>query len=279
MKRRKPRKDGWKFLIGVFAGMGIVTVMVYAFMFASLSPFGSRIATIKIRGTIASGPQMLTETFTPDDAFAMIKKAEEDPGVKAVIFEINSPGGSVVASREIAFAVGEMKKPTLCWMGDVAASGAYWIASSCDHIMADPLSLTGSVGVTASYLEFSRLFEKYGITYEQITSGERKDIGSPFRNVSESERSKLEYIVNETFSFFLNDVKIKRNLTQEQMDGISSGDIFLGKDAVEIGLIDSTGTISDARETAKEMAGLEHAEFVSLEKKDLSLFDLIRLLG
>jgi len=279
MKNPRKNKEGWKFLIGVFVGMGIIVVLMAGSLFASGSPFGNRIAVIKVHGTISSGPQMLTETFTPDDALYLIKKAEEDPGIKAVMFEIDSPGGSVVASREIAYAVAEMKKPTLCWMGDVAASGAYWIASSCDYITADPLTLTGSIGVTASYLEFSKLFEKYGITYEQITSGESKYIGSPFRNLTDEERTKLEYIVNETFSYFLADVAGRRNLSQSQIDQIKSGDIFLGKDAVALGLTDSIGTISDAKEKIKSLAGVEEADFVTLEKEGLSLLDLLGMLG
>jgi protease-4 len=274
----KPRKKaGWKFLFGIFLGMGIMTLLIYLAVL-STSPFSKKIAVIKIQGEISPGGNFLTETFSPDDAFSFIKTAEDDASIKAVLFEIDSPGGSVVASREIAHAVAQMDKPTICWMGDVAASGAYWIASSCDYIMADPLTLTGSVGVTASYLEFSKLFEKYGITYEQIISGESKDIGSPFRNMTGEERSKMEYIVNETFRYFLADVTAKRNLTQDQIATIKSGDIFLGKDAVAIGLIDSTGTISDARNKAEELAGIANADFVSLRKKGFSIFDLLGML-
>jgi protease-4 len=247
-------KDGWKFFIGLGVGAGIV------------------------RGTITSTPSFFIESITPDDVFSMIKSAEENPSIRGVLFQINSPGGSVVASREIAYAVKNMEKPTLCWMGDIAASGAYWIASSCDYIMADPLSLTGSIGVTASYLEFSKLFEKYGVTYEQITSGERKDIGSPFRNITEEEREKLEYLTGEIFDYFLNDVKNNRNLNESQVEQITSGDIFLGKDAVSLGLIDSVGTIQDAKEKAKGLAGIEQVDFVELKKKGVSLFDLLGML-
>jgi protease-4 len=277
---KNPRKrEGWKFFIGIFAGIGIMVILLLATMLSSNSPFTSKIAVIKVRGTISSSQQLLTESFTPDDALPMIQKAEEDASIKAVMFDIDSPGGSVVASREIAYAVAEMKKPTLCWMGDVAASGAYWIASSCDYIMADPLTLTGSVGVTASYLEFSKLFEKYGVTYEQITSGENKDMGSPFRNMTAEERGKMEYIVNETFTYFITDVASRRKLTPDQVDHIKNGDIFLGKDAIALGLIDETGTISDARAKVKSMANVEEADFVSLEKRGFSIFQLLGMLG
>jgi protease-4 len=275
------KRDRWKFFLGLIAGAGLIVIVlgvIFALSVSGFSGFGSKIAVISIQGTITSSPSFLTESVTPNDVFALIKTAEDDPSIKGVIFEINSPGGSVVASREMAYAVRNMEKPTLCWMGDIAASGAYWVASSCAHIMADPLSMTGSIGVTASYLEFSKLFEKYGITYEQITSGERKDIGSPFRNMTEEEKEKMEYIINEIFEYFLNDVKERRNLTESQVEQIISGDIFLGKDAVNLGLIDSVGTISDAKEKAKELAGVEQADFVTLKKKGMSLFDLLGML-
>jgi protease-4 len=275
------KRDGWKFFLGLIAGAGLIVIVlgvVFALSVSGFSGFGSKIAVISIQGTITSSPSFLTESVTPNDVFALIKTAEDDPSIKGVIFEINSPGGSVVASREMAYAVRNMKKPALCWMGDIAASGAYWVASSCDHIMADPLSMTGSIGVTASYLEFSKLFEKYGITYEQITSGERKDIGSPFRNMTEEEKEKMEYIINEIFEYFLSDVKERRNLTESQVEQIVSGDIFLGKDAVNLGLIDSLGTFQEAKEKAKELAGVEQADFVTLKKKGMSLFDLLGML-
>ncbi|NIO23125.1 MAG: signal peptide peptidase SppA [Candidatus Aenigmarchaeota archaeon] len=268
-------KNYGKFLLGLLIGAAVVIFVAGMF---SLVSFGSTVAVIRVKGTITSSPSFLFETTTPEEMLSIIEKAEEDPTIRGVLFEINSPGGSAVASREIAYALKRMEKPTVCWMGDIAASGAYWIASSCDHIMADPLTLTGSIGATASYLEFSQLFEKYGITYEQITSGERKDTGTPFRNITEEEREKLQYMIDEIFKYFLDDIKKTRNLSQEQVDQISSGDVFLGKDAIEIGLIDSLGTIHDAKEKAKELAGVEYAEFVELRGRGLGLFDLLGIL-
>lgn len=275
---KKKENGRGKFLFGIVVGAAIVGLIFLTYFLISSTGLVSRVGVINVRGTITSSPSFLLESITPDDMLPMIEKAEADPSVKSVLFFINSPGGSVVASREIAQAVEMMEKPTLCWMGDVAASGAYWIASSCDHIMADPLSLTGSIGVTSSYLEFSDLFEEYGITYERITSGEDKDTGTPFRELTEEEREKLQYITDEIMDYFLEDVKANRGLTGDQVDQIKTGDIFLGKDAIELGLIDSTGTIQDAREKAKEIAGVEQAEFVTFKKRGLSIFDLLGML-
>lgn len=271
-------REGWKLIVGLAAVAGIVIVSVTALILTTGITFGDRIAVIEITGTISSTPSFLAEVTTPDDVFAMIDKAEEDPGIRGVLFKINSPGGSVVASREIAQAVKGMEKPTLCWMGEMGASGAYWVASSCDHVMSDPLTLTGSIGVTASYLEFSKLFEKYGVTYEQITSGENKDMGSPFRNLTESEREKMEYLTDEIFDYFLNEVIGSRGLSEGQVAEITGGDIFLGKDAVELGLVDSLGTIQDAEEKIKSMAGYENAKTVTLKKKGIGLLDLLGML-
>jgi protease-4 len=278
LKRKSKNSESWKFFLGLGIILGVVVIFIAVSLLYSGFSFGNKIAVINLRGTITSTPSWFIDSVTPDDIFSLIKAAEDDMTIRGVLIEINSPGGSVVASREIAYAVKNMKKPTLCWMGDVAASGAYWVASSCDYIMADPLSLTGSIGVTASYLEFSELFEKYGVTYEQITSGERKDIGSPFRNLTKEERTKLEYITGEIFKYFLNDIKNNRNLTETQVEEITSGDIFLGKDAVGLGLIDSVGTIQDAKDKTKALAGIEQAEFVELKKKGLNLFDLFGML-
>jgi protease-4 len=273
--RKKGEKQGDKFFLGLVIGAVGIFLVLYVLSFTINSTFGNKIAVIRIQGEISSTSSFLTETTTPDSVLSLIKEADEDPSIRGILFQINSPGGSVVASREMALGVKNAKKPTFCWLGDVAASGAYWVASSCDKIIADPLSLTGSIGVTASYLEFSKLFEKYGITYEKITSGETKDIGSPFRNLTESERSKLEYIVNETFTYFLNDVIANRNLTQTDIEKIKGGDIFLGKDAINLKLVDDLGSFEEAKIIAGKSLELEKPEFVEM-RRGLSLLDLLQ---
>ncbi len=264
-----------RFILGLIIGAGITGIAV---IIITGTPSASSIAVIEIRGTITSSPSLLTETTSPENLYSMIQKVEESPYYRAALFRINSPGGSVVSSREMAGYVRDMEKPTVCWLSDVAASGAYWVASSCDVIMADPLSMTGSIGATASYLEFSGLFDKYGVTYENITSGENKDMGSPFRNMTQEEREKMEYIVDETFRYFLEEVAENRNLTETQIEQVSSGEIFLGKDAVGPGLVDRLGGFRDAKELSKELADLEYADFVTLKKKGMGIFDILGML-
>ncbi len=275
--RKKDSSGSWKFFLGLLVGFGLVSLVIIVAGLSETS-FSSKIAVVEIEGTISSTPSFFSKVTTPDDVYEQIKKIKGNPSIKGVLFVINSPGGSVVASREMFEIVKGLKKPKVCWMGDMATSGAYWVSLACDQIIADPLSITGSIGVTASYLEFSKLFEKYGVTYEKITSGEHKDIGSPFRNLTKEEREKLEYIVNEIFKYFLDEVKNRRNMTDENIQKITTGDIFLGKDAVKIGLVDSVGSIEDAKDIIKRLSNTEYAEFVTMKKKGLSLFDLLGML-
>jgi protease-4 len=201
---------------------------------------------------------------------------EKDPSVKGVLIEINSPGGSVVASREIAMAIKGMEKPTVCWLGDLAASGAYWIASACDTIVADPLSLTGSIGVTASYLQFAGTMEKYGVTYERFVSGEEKDTGSPFRNLTESEREGMFRLVNETFRYFLEDVIRNRELSDgTTIEKIKTGGLILGQDAKELGLVDELGTWQDAKIIITDNTRAVSPEFVEMQRKGFNILELI----
>ncbi len=265
-----------KFLLGLIVGLGIALLLAAAF--ASVPAYGDKIAVLRIKGTITSSPSLLAESVSPETVFQLIEDIEEDPTIKGVLVEINSPGGSVVASREISIAIGGMEKPTVCWMGDLAASGAYWIASACDTIVADPLTLTGSIGVTASYLQFAGTMEKYGVTYERFVSGEEKDSGSPFRNATEEERLNMERLVNETFSYFLDDIVKNRGLDEEAVETVKGGGLFLGKDAIEIGLVDELGTWQDAKEMSKNVSGAFRPEFVEVRKKGLDIFELMSIL-
>ena len=266
-----------RFFLGLFIGLAAALLVMIAL--TSVPAYGDKIAIVRIKGTITSSSSLFEETVSPEEIFPILESIEEDPSIKGVLIEINSPGGSVVASREIAMAVRDMDKPTVCWLGDLAASGAYWIASSCDTIVADPLTLTGSIGVTASYLQFSGTMEKYGVTYERFVSGEYKDTGSPFRNLTEKEEEGMMRLVNETFEYFLDDVRDNRGLSNEVVESIKSGGMYLGKDAVRIGLVDELGTWKDAKELAKNRTGTANPSFVEMQKKGLSIFNLLYGLG
>ena len=207
------------------------------------------IAIIPIKGEIASEkPNMLfvQEGTSSTKTIQFIKAAEKDPSVRAIIFDINSPGGSAVASEEIAHAIKESTKYKVAVIRDLGASGAYWIASSSDVIFASRMSLTGSIGVISSFIQFEGLMDKYGISYERLVAGERKDIGSPFREMTDEERILFQKKINTIHEYFINEVAENRNLSSNARKAIADGSFFLGSEAKEHGLIDEIGNKDDA---------------------------------
>ena len=183
--------------------------------------------------------------------------ARDDVG--AVVFVFNSPGGSVVATREVYQSMEELEKPKVAYFREVAASGAYYIASGTDYIISDPDALTGSIGVIATFTEMSGLFEKIGVNVTSITSGEHKDIGSPYRVMSDDERQILQTVVDEVFSEFKSVVIENRKgaLDLAKFEEVADGRILTGRQAVVVGLVDQVGTKKDAIIKAAQLSGME----------------------
>ncbi len=189
------------------------------------------------------------------------------------MFEIDSPGGTVVASKQIAEAIGKLNKPTVAIIRETGASGAYWISASTDKIVADELSITGSIGVISSYLEFSDLLNKYGVEYARLVSGEYKDIGSPLKELTDEERNILQKKLDLVDDYFLNYVKERRNLSNREVERIKTGEFFLGKEAKELNLIDYTGDKEFAIKLAKDMGNVKDARVTEFREKK-TLLDL-----
>ena len=252
------------FVIGLFGSLLVAFSGVSSEGSNFFSLFGrGKVAVIDVKGEIVPSTGFLTGGVSPDSILPLLDEVESGNYVGALI-KIDSPGGTVVTSKSIAQAVKDMNKPTVCLLGDIAASGAYWIASSCDYIVSDSLSLTGSIGVTASYLEYTGFMEKYGIKYEQFTSGENKEVGSPFSNLSEENRDKMQKLVDDTFKYFLDDVVASRGLTEEQIEAVKQADIFIGRDALELNLVDELGGIKEAKIALERLTGLKNLEYVEL---------------
>lgn len=198
------------------------------------------VAVIPIRGVLMvdGGYGVASSTQIID----FIQQAESDPLIEAIVFDINTPGGSAVASDEISRYIEFSSKPTVSLIREVGASGGYWIASSTKHIIANPLSITGSIGVIGSYLQFEGLFEEFGIKSERFVAGDLKDLGTPYREISDSEREILQSKLDLIHQDFINHVTLKRNLSSDNIKVISTGEFFIGKQAYEIGLIDELGS-------------------------------------
>lgn len=230
------------------------------------------IAIVPIKGAILledSNDILRGSGMGSDTIIDSLKRAGDNDGIKAVVLEINSPGGTVVSSREVAKYVKSLseKKPVVAWIREIGASGAYWIASSADVIIADDMSITGSVGVLSSYLEFSGLLEKYGVEYERLVAGELKDVGSPYRDLSDVERRLMDAKLKKIQDLFLKDVSENRKLTSSQVNEIKSGFFYLGIEAKELGLVDELGGREEAIAKAKKLAGIEDGKVVEYKPK------------
>lgn len=220
------------------------------------------VGIIRIEGPIAAGPSGddLLGAFTgSDDVLEDIREAMDDPAVKAVVLRINSPGGSAAASQEIGREVQRLReagKVVVVSMGDVAASGGYWIAAGADKIVASPATITGSIGVIMEFSKLEELYRKLGVEVEVIKSGPHKDIGSPSRGLTETERDILQGMVNDIFDQFVQVVAEGRNLPREEVEKLADGRIFTGRQARDLGLVDELGNFTEAVDLAAGMAGI-----------------------
>jgi protease-4 len=229
------------------------------------------IAVIPISGAIS----LEGDGASAQEIVKIIKKADKDPTVKAIILDINSPGGTVVASEEIAAAVKGAKKPVVAWIREIGASGAYWIASASDTIVADPASITGSIGVSGSYLQFSGLMDKYGVTYERLVTGTFKDTGSEYKELTDEERAYLMSKLNAINSVFIDAVSANRNLDRTYVATLATGEIFLGSEAADKGLVDVLGGKNEAQLVAQQLAGISSSRLVTMQEQKGTLLDLI----
>ncbi|MEK6861624.1 MAG: signal peptide peptidase SppA [Nanoarchaeota archaeon] len=266
----------------------IITVIVILYLVSYLTSkfivedgISNKIAVIPIEGTIGSSSTKVP--FQKIDAssekiISYIKDANENKYIKGILLDINSPGGTVVASREIAEAVKKSNKPVVAFINEIGTSGAYWIASASDKIISDQLSITGSIGVIAGYLEFSELFEKYGVTYESLKSGKYKDIASPFKKMTEEERNILQKKLDLIHKRFIEAVAENRDLSKNSVEKLATGIYFLGEEAKDLGLIDILGTKELAINITKELANISEASLVEY-KEAIGIFDLLSQIG
>ncbi len=224
---------------------------------------------IPVRGMIVSGETspagfMPMMPFTgggatfSDDIVKYLKTVSRERRVKALIFEIDSPGGTPYASKEIADSIKNLDKPAIAHIREHGTSGAYWIASACSKIVADPLSSIGGVGTRADRLDLSELARKIGIKIDTFAKGEYKGVGSPYSQMSEREKKFIEEHVDSFNKYFINEIRVNRNIKDEKLlEDITSGKTFLGEEALRLGLIDYMGGSKKALEIAEELAETE----------------------
>ncbi|MGD2124704.1 MAG: signal peptide peptidase SppA [Desulfobacteraceae bacterium] len=253
--------------IVLFLGM----VLTFVFSISGPSPsfsFRDRIGVIPIEGTITDSQPIVSQ----------LVNFKKDNRIKAIILRVNSPGGGVAPSQEIYREVRKTitAKKVIASMGSLAASGGYYIASAADRIVANPGTLTGSIGVIMEFVQLEALLKKIGVGMEVLKSGEFKDIGSPHRKMTEREKELIRSLILDIQKQFVDAVAMGRHISVEEVQEIADGRILSGAQSKELGLVDQLGNFEDAVELAKRMAGIEgEVKLVYPKKTRVNLWDLI----
>ncbi|MCC2640910.1 MAG: Peptidase putative signal peptide peptidase SppA [Nitrospira sp.] len=263
-KRNLLRRIFWAIVIGVGA------LVLLNLLLPDLDLSGQdRVALIRIEGVIIDAQATIGE----------LKQYSENPLVKAIVLRIDSPGGGVVPSQEIHDAVKRVKnksnKAVIASMGSVAASGGYYIAAATDRIIANPGTLTGSIGVIMEMANLEGLLKKIGVEGIVIKSGRFKDVGSPLRKMSDEERKLLQSVMDDVHYQFIQAVADGRSLEPSEVEALADGRIFTGRQAKEARLIDELGDLDDAIHIAADVAGIEGEPKVLEPRKRFSIRDFL----
>ncbi|MDP7081639.1 MAG: signal peptide peptidase SppA [Candidatus Undinarchaeales archaeon] len=246
----------------ILIGLTLVSIIMGALVSVSAEDVvGEAIGVIHLNGIITyeASAGLLGGTSDIDDVITQLDKARKAGNIRGVLLIINSPGGAPVASHELVRAIERVKvqKPVVAWIADVGASGAYWAASACNRTVADELSVTGSVGVISQHMDYGGLYDKLGINTTIIKGGRLKDAGASHRPLTDEELELIQGIVNTTHKVFIQDVVRNRGLTVEQVLEVSTGRLFIGIQAKDIGLVDELGGKDDALRVVTDLAGIQ----------------------
>jgi protease-4 len=228
----------------------------------------ARVGVVHLRGVILDSRP----------AVEQLKKFRKDARIRAIVLRIESPGGSVAASQEINREVGKTVpvKKVVVSMGNVAASGGYYVAAAADRIVANPGTLTGSIGVIMQFSNVQELLQKIGVSLEVVKTGPFKDVGSPVRKMKPEERQLLEGVIQNVHRQFVAAIVKARRLPRADVEKMADGRIFTGEQAKELGLVDELGSFEDAVESVKRLARLPgEVKLVQIEKKKFSWWDLL----
>ncbi len=255
-------------IVGVILGVFLLSILFFSRLAEEKAfALADKIAVVDIKGVITRSRNIVEQ----------IDSYMEDDDVKAIILRINSPGGSVGPSQEIYREVlkAREKKKVVASIGSVGASGGYYVACASDLIVANPGTITGSIGVVMEFSNVEELLKKIGLRSYVIKSGKHKDIGSPLREMTPKEKSILQGVIDSVHSQFVRAVAEGRNIEESKVREIADGRIFSGEQANELGLVDRLGGLQDAIEIAAEMVGIKGKPTVIYPRKKLSLFELL----
>lgn len=253
----------------VLAGLFVLLIVISLIIaFGETPSLRDKVALVRVEGPILSSKEAIEE----------IKEYADDPGIKAIVLRVDSPGGAVAPSQEIYEEVQKAmtKKKVVVSMGSVAASGGYYIAAPATRVVANPGTLTGSIGVIMEVPNIEGLMGKLGIKTEVVKSGKHKDLASIFRTMGEEERKILQEVLDDVHEQFIEAVAAGRKLPLDKVREMADGRVFTGRQAKEIGLVDELGNIEDAIKIAATLAGIKGEPEVVTKKEKFSFIDSLK---
>jgi protease-4 len=265
----------------ILIGLGVIAALLVFFFIllflighysggkTSRFAFGDKIAIVEVRGVITQSSGVIEE----------LQQYLADDGVKAIILRVDSPGGGVGPSQEIYREImrikSSSKKKVVTSMGSVAASGGYYIASASDLIVANPGTITGSIGVIMQFSNFEDLLKKIGVKGVVLKSGEHKDIGSPFREMTPEEKRIMQEVLDNVHQQFIQAVADGRKLDRSKVAQIADGRILTGEQAKNLGLVDQLGNLQDTIDITAKLAGIVGKPNILYPKRRISIWDLL----
>lgn len=253
------------FLFIVLIGLSGISTEEGAYFYS----FGKKVAIVEIYGTITNSNEVIRQ----------LKKYAKDSSIPALVLDIDSPGGGVVPSQEIYEEVLKFKedgKKVVASLRGLGASGGYYVACAADTIVANPGTLTGSIGVIFEFPVVQELFKKIGLRFEVVKRGELKEVGTWNRPMTKEERDLLQSVIDDTYDQFVKAVVEGRELDQEKVLELADGRVFTGRQAKDLGLIDELGDLEDAIKIAGTMGGIEGVPKTIREKpKKVTVIDIL----
>ncbi|HID96395.1 MAG TPA: signal peptide peptidase SppA [Candidatus Latescibacteria bacterium] len=269
-----PRRQDW-IIGGIICASVLLVLLLFLGAFSVLLkgkgpaiPKGKKVALVEVKGTILNSKSVVRK----------LRKHSRDGSILALVLRVESPGGSVAACQEIYEEVRRLRRSGMkivASMGNIATSGGYYVAVAADTIVANPGTVTGSIGVIAQLANTEGLLRKLGIRFETVKSGRYKDIGSPFKKMTTEERQLLQGVIDDAYDQFVDAVVSERGLSREDVLKVADGRIFTGRQALTYGLVDLLGGYQDAIDLAGEMAGIGKDPPVIKEKERPNLFELL----
>jgi len=238
-----------------------------------------KIAVIELSGVMTSSHDVGSRAVSARKVIAQLEKYRHDDSVKAIVLRVDTPGGTVVAAQEIHGELLRLRASTgkkiVVSMGDLAASGGYYVACAADRVFASPGTLTGSIGVIMQFPNYQGLFGKVGLEMNTIKSGEFKDVGNGAREMSGRDRKLLQGLVDDVYSQFVEAVAAGRRMSAEQVRPLADGRIFSGRQAKQLGLVDELGDLDVAIAAAGKLAGIDGTPDVIREAPRRGIWELL----